>query len=182
MDGSLLELGSTLSLTEEEDEGVFIPHDISRPSDPFALTLFGRLLSPRPANFEALSRTFLNFLRPAKGVNVRRVVYNQFCFVFNHVVDFQRTLALRPWTFDHNLLILQELSPGADPETIALDWCPFFVRVHGIPYGLRSTDIARLVGATLGVWEDEANVEDAISWPDMLRIRILLNVSSPLKR
>ncbi|KAK4424848.1 hypothetical protein Salat_1678400 [Sesamum alatum] len=181
MEGSLLELGSALSLTEEEDEGIILPRDLPRVSDPFALSLVGRLLSPHPVNFEALSHTFQNLLRPAKGVNVRRVADNRFCFVFNHVVDLRRTLALRSWTFDRNLLILQELSPGADPESVLLDWCPFFIRVHGIPYRYRSTAIARLTGAKLGVWEDEANVEDFISWSGALRLRILLDVNLPLK-
>ncbi|KAK4424802.1 hypothetical protein Salat_1673800 [Sesamum alatum] len=85
------------------------------------LTLVGRLLSHRPANFDALTRTFLMLLRPTKGVNIRRVAENRYCFVFNHIVDLRRTLSLRPWTFDCNLLIIQPLSLGAVPKDFLLD-------------------------------------------------------------
>ncbi|KAK4441788.1 hypothetical protein Salat_0513700 [Sesamum alatum] len=128
---TLLELGSPLSLTVEEDAGVVLPN--SGDSSLCELTLVGRLLTHFQANFEALSRMFVNLLQLVRGVNIRRVAENHFCFVFNHVVDLRRTLALRPWTFDRNLLILQPLVPGDSPEGVALDWCPFFIRVYACP-------------------------------------------------
>ncbi|KAK4438704.1 hypothetical protein Salat_0204900 [Sesamum alatum] len=182
MDGALLELGSALSLTEEEEEGVFLLGDIPLPSNQFRLTLVGRLLSPRPANFDALTRTFLNLLRPSQGVDIRHFSDYRYYFVFHHIVDLRRTLALRPWTFDRNLLILQPLSSDKSPETVSLDWCPFYVRVHGIPYGLCTMATARSIGSKVGAWEDDSNIEDCITWQESLRIRVLLNVTVPLKR
>ncbi|KAK4438666.1 hypothetical protein Salat_0201100 [Sesamum alatum] len=182
MDGSLLELGSALSLTEEEDEGVLLPNDPSGLHGLFELTLVGRLLSHRPANFEALSRTLVNLLQPTRGVEIRRITDSRFYFVFHHIVDLRRTLALRPWTFDRNLLILRELAPGDLLESVSLNWSPFYVRVHGIPYGLRTTATARLLGTKIGAWEDEANIEDSITWQDSLHMRILNDVTQPLKR
>ncbi|KAK4424823.1 Vinorine synthase [Sesamum alatum] len=74
------------------------------------------------------------------------------------------------------------LTFGDSPEDVSLDWSPFYVRVHGIPYSLRSTETARMIGTNLGEWEDVTCIEDFISWPDSLRIRINLNVMIPLKR
>ncbi|KAK4423007.1 hypothetical protein Salat_1883300 [Sesamum alatum] len=182
MDGAFMELGSALSLTEEEEEGVVLSRNSPPPSNQFDLTLVGRLLNHRPANFEALSRTFINLLHPIRGVNIRRVADNRFYFVFNHIVDLRCTLALRSWTFDRNLLLLMLLAPGESPETVSLDWSPFYVCVHGIPYGFRSTDTARQIGDKLGVWEHEATVEESITWQDSLRLRSQLDVTVPLKR
>ncbi|KAK4428724.1 hypothetical protein Salat_1172300 [Sesamum alatum] len=167
---------------EEEDDCIVLPNTI--PSSPITLdlTLVGQLLSHRSTNFDALTRTFFMLLSPAKGVNIRRVAENHYCFVFNHIVDLRHTLSLRPWTFDRNLLIIQPLSLGMAPEEVSLDWSPFFVRVHGIPYGLRSSDTARMIGSKIGRWEDETNVQDSITWQDSLRIRICLDVTVPLKR
>ncbi|KAK4428852.1 hypothetical protein Salat_1185100 [Sesamum alatum] len=143
--GVSIELGSVLLLTEEEDEVVILPEVPPTLAGQFELTLIGRLLSHRPANFDALSRTFVNLLHPAWGVDIRRISDNRFCFVFHHIMDLRRAPALRPWTFDWNFLLLWALSPGDSFESVSLNWSPFYVC-------------------------------------DSLHMRILLDVTVPLKR
>ncbi|KAK4417244.1 hypothetical protein Salat_2550000 [Sesamum alatum] len=55
--------------------------------------------------------------------------------------DLRRVLDLRPWVFDKNLLILQTLSQSEDPLSVNLDWCPFFVHIHNLPYGQRTLEV-----------------------------------------
>ncbi|KAK4431211.1 hypothetical protein Salat_0883200 [Sesamum alatum] len=78
MDGVLRELGSALSLTEEEDDDIVLHRDLPPTPGNLDLTLVGRLLSHRPTNFDALSRTFFTLLRLAEGVNIQLVVDNRF--------------------------------------------------------------------------------------------------------
>ncbi|KAL0458618.1 UNVERIFIED_CONTAM: hypothetical protein Slati_0489000, partial [Sesamum latifolium] len=71
-------------------------------------------------------------------------------FRFNHIVDMQRTLEGRPWTFDRNLLILQPIDETDDPGGVNLDWCPFVVHIHDIPMNLRNEQVLTIVGNKIG--------------------------------
>ncbi|KAK4438487.1 hypothetical protein Salat_0183000 [Sesamum alatum] len=101
---------------------------------------------------------------------------------FNHVVDLNRTLSLRPWIFDRNLLILQPWTVEPSPTEVDLGWSPFFVHVHGLPYTLRTIEVVGFIGRTIGAWADADQMAQDIQWLDSIRVRLLLNVDSPLHR
>ncbi|KAL0438846.1 UNVERIFIED_CONTAM: hypothetical protein Slati_2367600 [Sesamum latifolium] len=112
MDKDILKMEAVLSLTEGEPEAIVMSHSTWQSSNAnHHLTLVGTLLSHKPVNFEALRNTLLNLIRLMRGITISKIQENRFYFVFNHVVDLKRTLDLRPWTFDRNLLIIQPLLP-----------------------------------------------------------------------
>ncbi|KAK4434561.1 hypothetical protein Salat_0618900 [Sesamum alatum] len=49
-------------------------------------------------------------------------------------------------------------------------------------HNLLSVDVLRFIGAHLGAWFDEDNIESHITWLESVRIRVNINVSIPLKR
>ncbi|KAK4413728.1 hypothetical protein Salat_2785600 [Sesamum alatum] len=104
------------------------------------------------------------------------------CLVFNHREDLRRALEMRPWTFDRNLIILQRVNQQEDPSNICLDWSPLYVHIHDLRYGQRTLDVLRYIVSCLGEWEDEAHIEQDVSWLEVVRVRVLLNITLPLKR
>ncbi|KAK4415646.1 hypothetical protein Salat_2672000 [Sesamum alatum] len=183
MENDLLRLDSVLSLMVEEGSGVVILRsEWDKGSGGFRLTLVGRLLSHRSVHFDALKVSLTNILHPAKGVVVRKVSESRFCLIFNHFEDLRRVLDLRPWIFDRSLVVIQPLSSMVDPLTVDLDWCPFFVHVHDIPYSQRTVAVVRYIGNCLGAWLEEVDIARFISWFETVRIRININVTKPLKR
>ncbi|KAK4434172.1 hypothetical protein Salat_0579900 [Sesamum alatum] len=183
MDGDILRMGSMLSLREDEVTGVIIPETAwSRAEANYQLTLVGRLLSHRSGNFEALRNLLQNLIRPVRGMLCNMISEDRFCLVFNHQEDLRRALAMRPWTFDRNLILLQRVAPGEDPTTISLDWSPFFVNIHDLCYGQRSLDVVCYIGSSLGKWEDADCITPDVAWFEVVRIRVLLNATLPFKR
>ncbi|KAL0322780.1 UNVERIFIED_CONTAM: Vacuolar protein sorting-associated protein [Sesamum angustifolium] len=146
------------------------------------LLVVGRLLSHRSSNFEALKNSLMALLQPVKGMSVWRISEERFCLKFNHRLDLLRALEGRPWAFDKNLIILEQVGNNDRPEEVCLDWCPFTVFVHDLPLTRQTRDIAEHIGNKLGQFIDMELSEQGHNWSSAWKLRISLNTSQPLKR
>ncbi|KAK4423020.1 hypothetical protein Salat_1884600 [Sesamum alatum] len=115
-------------------------------------------------------------------IGVGRLVSHRSVHFHEMVLDLRRVLDMRPWIFYRNLIVFQQLSPKDDPLSLNLDWCPFFVHVHDLPYGLRTIDVIQYLGCSLGSWLEDSHIERDVYWFEMVRIRININITLPLKR
>lgn len=89
-------------------------------------------------------------------------------------------MAGRPWTFDQSLVILQEIEDDIQASAITMSICPFWIRLYNLPMRSRSDAQIRLIGWCLGeVLELDS---DGIGREKSARIRVLLDVTKPLRR
>lgn len=146
---------SNLKITEVEDQ--LIAFDDAGGDDnnsDLELSLVGKVLIVRTYNFEALKRTLNQVWAISNGA--------LFCSI------------------DQNLVLLNEIDPEVQPSNINLTFCPFWVRLYNMPMGFRSDRHVRAVGRSMGeVLEVES---DGSRWDKSARIRILLDVTKPLRR
>ncbi|KAL0345897.1 UNVERIFIED_CONTAM: hypothetical protein Sradi_4421000 [Sesamum radiatum] len=75
-------------------------------------------------------------------------------------------------------------SAGKDdnPMHVSLDWCNFFVHVHGLPLSKMNLGIARLLGNSLGKFRELEMDDSSRSWGSSLLLRVAINVTQPLVR
>ncbi|KAK4416831.1 hypothetical protein Salat_2508600 [Sesamum alatum] len=66
-------------------------------------------------------------------------------FMFNHVVDMKRVLDGYPWNFNRNILILCELGDEENPQSLDLNWCPFYVHIHDLPIWKIAKEMAKAI-------------------------------------
>ncbi|XVE92960.1 hypothetical protein REPUB_Repub01dG0149000 [Reevesia pubescens] len=67
-------------------------------------------------------------------------------------------------------------------ESLGLEWCPFWVQVHGLPIGMQTEKIGFLIGDNLGdVIEVEA-MDSHRSRGKFLQVRAMINITKPLQR
>jgi hypothetical protein len=122
------------------------------------------------------------FWHPGRGVNMKEIEPNLFTFKFFHYRDMQTILKKGPWYFDNNLLILDILPENTPPQSIPLISIPFWVQISDIPAGF----MAEKVGKDLGNFIEDFLEYDAKNSANHLRshmrIRVLLDVTNPLKR
>ncbi|KAK4433409.1 hypothetical protein Salat_1103200 [Sesamum alatum] len=183
MDSYLLKLDTVLSPTEDEVPGFVIPQlTWEKGSGGFHFWLVGRLLSHPSVHLNTLKDSWVRLLNTARGVSVRKVTDSRFCLVFIHLEDLRRVLDLRPWVFDHNLVVFQCLALTADPLTMDLDCFPFFVHVHDLLYAQRTVDVLRYISDCLGAWLDVDDNCWHISWFETVRVWTNIDVTVPLKR
>ncbi|KAK4417188.1 hypothetical protein Salat_2544400 [Sesamum alatum] len=56
------------------------------------------------------------------------------------------------------------------------------MRPWTIDWNLRTLDVLRYIVSCLGQWEDKAHIDQDVSWLKVVCVRVLLNVTLPLKR
>ncbi|KAL0403912.1 UNVERIFIED_CONTAM: hypothetical protein Sradi_2032000 [Sesamum radiatum] len=119
MEKELGKLGSVLKLSTEEEESFIIPDGLwQAESDGNQLCLVGRLLSNRSYNFDRLSTSIKNMLQLVKGVEIKGLPEGRLLLCFNHVIDRNRAFEGCPWSFEHNILILNGLTELDNPMTV----------------------------------------------------------------
>lgn len=72
-----------------------------------------------------------------------------FFFHFEDPKDKERVFHRQSWTFNKAFLILQEFDGLHSASVVDLDWCPFWVRVFGLPFGLMNGKTGSVLGEQL---------------------------------
>ncbi|KAL0448799.1 UNVERIFIED_CONTAM: hypothetical protein Slati_1436300 [Sesamum latifolium] len=182
MEQGMDRLGKSLILTEEEEEELILPLQACQGgTEVDGFPLVGRLLSPRYVWFDVFQMTLTILFRPIKGMTVKMLEEHRFLLWFHHCVDRDRALDGCPWTFDKNLIILSKVSVNENPLEVDLNWCSFYVFVHGLPLGLMTNEVAMVVGNRLGKFVELDHAQRRYAWGSKLRIRVALDVRKPLK-
>ncbi|KAK4387776.1 hypothetical protein Sango_2384200 [Sesamum angolense] len=183
MEEEVIRLGSSLVLTEEEEMGVVMPAGVWH-SDPEKAGFYtvGCLLSHKPYNAEAFKTVLRSSLNPAKGMEITFLEHNRFLLKFFHSVDRDRVLESGPWAFEKSLLVLAAVSDTDNPAEVDLTWCDFHIRIHGLPLGKMTTEIASFIAAKIGRLKDCDSSKGPLSWGSFMRLRVAIDVTKPLPR
>ncbi|KAL0444993.1 UNVERIFIED_CONTAM: hypothetical protein Slati_2222000 [Sesamum latifolium] len=155
MEADLNRLGEALILTEKEELGVVMSSGVWH-SDPETrgFHVVGRLLSHKPFHPEALKSVLQSSLNP-EG---------------------------RRWAFEKNLIVFAKVEEDENPADVELTWCDFHVRIHGLPLGKMTKEIAGFIGSKIGCLREVDQYKGPASWGSFMRIRVAIDVSKPLTR
>ena len=94
--------------------------------------------------------------------------------------DKTKVLAGRPWTFDQNLVMLNDIDGFQQPSNISMTCCPFWIRLYNLPLGYRYAKHIELVAGSIG---EVVEVDtDGVVWDTSARVRVIVDISKPLCR
>ncbi|XWS54024.1 hypothetical protein CRYUN_Cryun10bG0052500 [Craigia yunnanensis] len=83
-------------------------------------------------------------------LQVKEVGEKIFIFQFDEWWEKERVLIQQPWMFNKSLVLFRDFYGFSSPETICMDWCLFWVQIHGLPLGLMNEKIIIAVGKMIG--------------------------------
>lgn len=106
----------------------------------------------------------------------------RYLFQFFNNVNKDRVLFGAPWFFNNHLLILNKICPRENPMSVSLSYFDYWVQVHDLPTGLMSSHMANQFGDFLGIFIEYDTTVPMIGVKTYMRIKIKLDVGSPLKR
>ncbi|KAL0307133.1 UNVERIFIED_CONTAM: hypothetical protein Sradi_6130600, partial [Sesamum radiatum] len=86
-----------------------------------------------------------------------------------------------PWTFEKHLLILSQVEADDNPQAVELNWCSFYVHIHGLSLRQRTEVMAHLIGSRIGRVIEVPPSSHRL-WGSDMRIRVALEVRKPLLR
>lgn len=172
---------AALRITEDESDIVALDDETNDTEDTnITLAMVGKVLTIRPYNFEAMKNTMNEVWAISKGALFRPIENDLFVVQFASLRDKNKVLAGRPWTFDQNLMLLNEIDGSAQPSNISLTHCPFWVRLYNLPMDSRTENRIKLIGGGLGrVLEVDY---DGVGWDKSARLKVLLDITKPLRR
>ncbi|MBA0577211.1 hypothetical protein Golob_028086 [Gossypium lobatum] len=158
----------------QEDEGV-----VGRVNQ---LSLVGRCLTNSVFHFLSLRNTLADLWHPIGGICITEIREKRYLFQFFHEVDIDRVVAGIPWFFNNHLLILQKVPAGGNPAVMELNYMEFWIQVHDLPPGLMSASMANQFGDFCSKFIEYDTSILTLGIHHYMRIRVCLNVATPLKR
>ena len=179
IDDSIKELIARTSRVSCANKLHLIPNHES-PSN-INLLLIGKILSHRNHLSNVLQEIVLKAWKPACNVTVRKVERNIFGFHFEHEADLKLAFSKIPWTIRGAHLILKHWSPNLTWQEVDFSSSTFWVQVHGPPTLWQQQDFLERIGSKASkVLEVDFIGEPQIHWQGFVRIRVEVDINSPL--
>jgi hypothetical protein len=75
-------------------------------------------------------------------------------FEFADVDDKKRVLDGRPWSFDRQILVLNDFDGSVPPAQMQFTHSPFWIQVHDMPLICMNKGVGTKIGESLGALED----------------------------
>ena len=115
-------------------------------------------------------------------MQISEVEENLFLVKFGDSRDKKKVIDMFPWSYDKQLVLIQDFDGKLTPKEIEIKWAPFWVLIFNLPLNCRTKEIGWAIGAKLGEVL-EVDVQDlGVQWGRCLRVRVRLDVTKKLVR
>lgn len=85
-----------------------------------------------------------------EGVTFTEVGENNFIMEFKKTTDKEKILLGRPWTFDRNLIAIQDVDSNLPPNDVRFSHEPFWVQLHNVPFAGMTKAYGNQIASTIG--------------------------------
>ena len=140
--------------------------------------IVAKFLTKRTLNMDAIAATFQPLWRSKNGFRLKNLGNHIVLFIFDSKADVDNILANEPWSYDKNLMVLQQYEADSKVENLSFNLTHFWVQVHGIPVRFMNKRVAEGLCEIAGqvCHLQNAPTEDAGSF---MRVRVLVDISQP---
>ena len=144
--------------------------------------LVGKLWAEKPVNREAFKTVMSRVWRMTGTVVFKELQDNLWVFEFEEEEDKRRVMVGRPWSFDRQILVLNEFDGQCPLSQMVFMKSPFWIQIHDMPLLCMIRGIGTKIAISLGVLEDVDVAGDGVGWGRFLCIRVTIDLSNPLER
>ncbi|KAL9448447.1 hypothetical protein AB3S75_015851 [Citrus x aurantiifolia] len=180
---ALIKLCKSLSIDEDVKDAVTLDGDLHKNGEKMiSFCLAGRVLTTKEVNKEAFKNMVQQSWRVLHEVIVESMGSNTFIFKFSSEADKQRILSTGPWHCNKALVVLTEVTGLGEITKQDFSQSPFWIQIHNVPLMCMNNEMARIIGSKIGtVLEVDPN-RTSECLGKFLRIRIMLDITKPLKK
>lgn len=173
----------TLADVDDDDTAMHLPNVVvEEGGEEVGYYAVCRLVTNKNVKFTFFQDTMMLVWQPVMGVTMRQLQTKRYLVRFYHDGELNRIMNDGPWTYEQGLLVMRRLLPNEDLESVELNHTEFWVQIHSLPVGFRSDVVVQAIGSFLGIWikNDERNFDGSILL--FFRVRVLIDVTKPLKK
>ncbi|MCH80000.1 hypothetical protein A2U01_0000762, partial [Trifolium medium] len=171
-----------LSLHEEEEGFSFDFEEEGDEQVDLRWCLIGRFLCDRAIHSNSMKIRMADLWKPVRGVIIKEARPGTFLFHFDHPLDMEAVLNGGPWTFDNNMLILEQVQLGMQIEDIPLFHINLWVQIHNLPTGLMKESVGVPLANYIGSFVEYDKNNNTSFWRQFMRVRVRVDVRQPLKK
>lgn len=120
----------------------------------FKLCLVGKLWTDSSFTTGALQSTIKQIWRLKNGIEIREklgTICSPFIFSTGKI---KKEFFKEPWWFDKKVLVLCEIKGEEQPSALRPCKTPFWVRIHDMPFKLRSEVVVKHIGNIIGEFQE----------------------------
>ena len=144
-----------IKLTSEEEEIIPISDEGRVEAiESCTLSLLGKFLTCKPFNKRAAKITLKRVWGLEDRMHITEVGPNLFQFKFQSEFDMSKVLGGGPWSFDNQLLLLQQWKRGMTVGNLKFEYASLWVQIWGAPLDMISPQVAKEVGSRIGLVEE----------------------------
>ena len=183
MADELEELWKKLTFTEEEDTGIELDSrstNAARRIGKYCAVM--KILSQRSINIDALRKNLRMLWKPNKGVQISELEEDLYLVEFGDEKDKRKVMDMCPWSYEKQLVLIQEFDGKLTPKEIEVKWALFWVQIYNLPLNCRTRETGRVIGSCLGEVVDVDVSEAGVQWSKCLRVRVRVDVTKRLVR
>ena len=151
MADELEELWKKLTFTEEEDTSIELDSrstSAARKIGKYCAVM--KILSQRSINIDALRKNLKMLWKPNKGVQISELEEDLYLVEFGDEKDKRKVMDMCPWSYEKQLVLIQEFDRKLTPKEIEVKWAPFWVQIYNLPLNSRTRETGRVIGSCLG--------------------------------
>ncbi|XP_050241424.1 uncharacterized protein At4g02000-like [Quercus robur] len=183
MADELEELWKKLTFTEEEDTGIELDSSSTSAARKIGkYCAIMKILSQRSINIDALRKNLRMLWKLNKGVQISELEEDLYLVEFGDEKDKRKVLDMCPWSYEKQLVLIQEFDGKLTPKEIEVKWAPFWVQIYNLPLNSRTRETGWAIGSCLGAVIDVDVSESGVQWGKCLRVRVRVDVTKRLVR
>ncbi|CAI9778772.1 unnamed protein product [Fraxinus pennsylvanica] len=140
------------------------------------------VISDREVNRGALKNTMMKVWQVEGKAAIKEVGWNKFLIELKRADDKRRIMNGRPWSFDKQLICVQDCEEAISIKDILFNKEAFWVQCHDLPFAGMNQKTGHEIGARLGKVLSVNTDSSGVCMGEFLRVKVLINISKPISR
>ena len=170
-----------ISLTYREKPGIqVVEGDIADGREIEGKCLIGKVWMDKSVNKKAFKSVFSNLWQTAGVVKFKELKDNIWLFEFADENDKRRVMEGRSWSFDKQIVVLNEFDGSTKPSQMEFMHSTFWIQAHDMPLLCMNKSVGTKIGELLRQLKDVDVAGDSTGWGSCLRLRVTLDLRKPL--
>ena len=175
-------LWSKLTFTEE-GEDIELGSDGTRAAREIGKNcLVMKILTQRTIVPDALRKHLKKLWKLNKGLLVSEIEEELYLVEFGDGRDKKRFLEMCPWSYEKQLILLQDFEGERVPKDITLKWTSFWVQIYNLPLMSMTREPGMEIGAKIGSVLEVDVPEKGVQWGKFLCVKVRIHATKKLIR
>ena len=141
-----------------------------------------KIMTQRSISLDSLRKNLRMLWKTNKWVNFSELEAELFLVEFGDGKDKKKILDMSPWSYEKQLVIIQEFEGELTPKEMELKWSPFWIQIFNLPLINRTKETGWAIGSSLGDVMEVDVPDSGVQWGKCLRVRVRIDITKRLIR